>query len=414
MLYKPEPLVPRRLSFSEELYAYAFDVEANFMRLDEASVHFPYASSLRCSLVTLEMLSTASISGTVPDLRVVIWMLGREAYGKGMQEKPPACLAAGSDDELESARKAARYGRALAALLSSPMHRELRESDFLQTHAFLAHGSQDSDVRYRRKPLTPHMAGVWGTGERSGALAASKTGRASAGSYEPQHYRAPLPQEIPPLMRDLFSYVNATRQAPSLQAAVAHFQLQAIHPLSSTIDCTERLLSLTIMRNRGVIQHLIPTLGYPLAANYERCARLLVPYLLDDESRRLPLETALERWARCCLEDLEEATRVVQAYMKLLRKTIEKYYGLLGPCHEGTTIDVLVRELPGLPVMDAQLAVALTGKTFPAVAKAIDELVEKGILTQIGAGKRNRVYEARDILAIEQQIIDSSFGEARG
>jgi len=70
----------------------------------------------------------------------------------------------------------------------------------------------------------------------------------------------------------------------------------------------------------------------------------------------------------------------------------------LGSVRANSATDLLLRSLPGAPVITASSATTLVGRSFKAVNDAITRLVEAGILKQVNVGKRNRVFEAPEII----------------
>jgi hypothetical protein len=70
----------------------------------------------------------------------------------------------------------------------------------------------------------------------------------------------------------------------------------------------------------------------------------------------------------------------------------------VGQIRSGSATDRLLRSLPGAPILSASAAAELTGRSFPRANEAIGRLVSAGVLTQISVGKRNRTFEARDVI----------------
>jgi Fic family protein len=57
------------------------------------------------------------------------------------------------------------------------------------------------------------------------------------------------------------------------------------------------------------------------------------------------------------------------------------------------------------PVLNVRIAQEFLKITFPAAQKAINALVEAGILTEITGGKRNKTYAAKEVLeTLEAEI----------
>jgi len=64
--------------------------------------------------------------------------------------------------------------------------------------------------------------------------------------------------------------------------------------------------------------------------------------------------------------------------------------------------------LPGAPVVTVNSAAALIGRTYPAANNAVSQLTDAGVLKQVNLGRRNRAYEAGDIITaftdLERQL----------
>jgi hypothetical protein len=58
----------------------------------------------------------------------------------------------------------------------------------------------------------------------------------------------------------------------------------------------------------------------------------------------------------------------------------------------------LISALPGTPIVTVSGAAELVGRTYQAANQGIARLVEAGILKQINVGRRNRAFEARELI----------------
>ena len=80
----------------------------------------------------------------------------------------------------------------------------------------------------------------------------------------------------------------------------------------------------------------------------------------------------------------------------------------LGQVRANSAVDLVLRILPGAPILTVDGAAALIGRTFNPANEAIQRLVEAGILRQVNVGRRNQAYEAPDIIAaftaLERQL----------
>jgi hypothetical protein len=64
--------------------------------------------------------------------------------------------------------------------------------------------------------------------------------------------------------------------------------------------------------------------------------------------------------------------------------------------------------LPASPIITATFAAKLSGRTFAAANNALAQLVDTGILTSSKSARRNRTFEAREVVdaftSLERQL----------
>ena len=70
----------------------------------------------------------------------------------------------------------------------------------------------------------------------------------------------------------------------------------------------------------------------------------------------------------------------------------------LGRVRAGSALALLIDALPGAPVVTVQSAASLIGRSEQAVNEAIPRLVDAGILRQTTVGRRNRAFEATELI----------------
>jgi hypothetical protein len=64
-----------------------------------------------------------------------------------------------------------------------------------------------------------------------------------------------------------------------------------------------------------------------------------------------------------------------------------------------SAVELFLRALPGAPIITVNSAGTLIGRSYRATNEAVDRLVEAWVLAApIRAGKRNRAFEAREII----------------
>lgn len=88
----------------------------------------------------------------------------------------------------------------------------------------------------------------------------------------------------------------------------------------------------------------------------------------------------------------------------------------LGAVRANSSTDLLLRALPGAPIVTVKGVAALLGRSFEAANNAIQRLVDADILQQVKVGRRNRAFEAQDVITafsdLERQL-GSPHGDTR-
>jgi predicted transcriptional regulator len=70
----------------------------------------------------------------------------------------------------------------------------------------------------------------------------------------------------------------------------------------------------------------------------------------------------------------------------------------LGRVRADSAVDRLINALPGAPIITVQSGAALIGRSEQAVNEAIPRLERTGVLNQTNLGRRNRAFEATDLV----------------
>ena len=101
---------------------------------------------------------------------------------------------------------------------------------------------------------------------------------------------------------------------------------------------------------------------------------------------------------------MEDATRF-EAHVRALQAAwIER----AGRPRRDSAARRLIEALPAAPVLTTSAAATLIGRSFQATGQAIDRLVGAGVLAQASAGRRNRTFEAPELIeaftALERQL----------
>ena len=166
---------------------------------------------------------------------------------------------------------------------------------------------------------------------------------------------------MPGLIDDLCAFCNDDSLPAVAQAALAHAQFATIHPFTDGNGRTGRGLIQLVLRRRGLATRVLPPVSLVLAT---------------------------------CVRAAEDAA----SFEERVEQIEGRWRAQVGQIRSGSATDLLLRALPGAPILSASAAAALTGRSFPQANEAIGRLVSAGVLSQISVGKRNRAFEAKDII----------------
>jgi len=208
----------------------------------------------------------------------------------------------------------------------------------------------------------------------------------------------PPPDLVPGLIDDLCAFCNDDSLPAVAQAALAHAQFETIHPFADGNGRTGRGLIHLVLRRRGLATRVLPPISLILAT----WARDYVDGLTATRYQGPPTSDAaragLNQWigtfAGACVRAAEDAT----SFENRVEQIESQWRAQVGQIRSGSATDLLLRALPGAPILSASAAAELTDRSFPQANEAITRLVSAGVLKQISVGKRNRAFEARDII----------------
>jgi hypothetical protein len=99
------------------------------------------------------------------------------------------------------------------------------------------------------------------------------------------------------------------------------------------------------------------------------------------------------RFSGACQRAVHDAA----SFEERIRQIQEEWRVRLGRVRSNSATDLLINSLPGVPVLTVAGAASLVGRSYPQTV-AIERLLAAEILTQVTVGRRNRTFEAREII----------------
>ncbi|MGU3435026.1 Fic family protein [Actinomycetes bacterium M1A6_2h] len=201
--------------------------------------------------------------------------------------------------------------------------------------------------------------------------------------FVPPHH-----ERLPGALEDMFEFASRTDLPVIPHVAVLHAQFETIHPFTDGNGRTGRALIHGMLRRSGVTQRSTVPLSAGLLTDTRSYFDSLTAYRAGvAEPIVRSFNTATFRAmanGRQLVDDLS-AIRAEHANMIVARSDSVVW----------KVADALVAQ----PVIDNTYVQRAFGVSDMAAQRAIDRLVEAHVLTQTSKGRRNRVWQASDILA---------------
>jgi Fic family protein len=208
----------------------------------------------------------------------------------------------------------------------------------------------------------------------------------------------PPPELVEELMDDLCTFCNDESLPAVAQAAIAHAQFETIHPFVDGNGRTGRALIHLVLRRRGLAIRVLPPVSLVLATWASAYVAGLTDYRHLGSPTSGEAQHGVNAWiaqfAAACTRSVADASTFEARAMRIE----DEWRARLGSVRRTSATDLLLRALPGAPVITVTSASALIGRSFRATNGAIARLVESGVLTQANIGRRNRAFRASDII----------------
>jgi Fic family protein len=221
-------------------------------------------------------------------------------------------------------------------------------------------------------------------------------------------YVPPPPEFVSDLMDDLCAFCNTDDLPAVAQAAIAHAQFETIHPFVDGNGRTGRSIIHLVLRRRGLALRVLPPVSLVLATLAKDYVKGLTASRYVGRASSSDASAGVNTWVATFAGACTRCVADASAFESRAADFEEQWRERLGRVRANSATDLLLHRLPGAPVLTAESAATLIGRTYKPANDAIQRLVEAGILQQITIGQRNRAYEAPEIIeafiALECQL----------
>jgi Fic family protein len=205
-------------------------------------------------------------------------------------------------------------------------------------------------------------------------------------------------------MDDLVTFMNTDDLPPLMQAAIAHAQFETVHPFVDGNGRTGRAVIAMVLRRRGVATRVVPPISLVLATFADEYVGALGAFRHRGPVARRSAREAENTVGRFFAAGCARAVADAMLYERKIDELRSGWRTRLGPIRAGSATQLLVDAIPGAPVLTVGGAARLIGRSLPATNGAITRLVDAGILKQITLGRRNRAFEAADVIDAFAQL----------
>lgn len=364
--YLPDPLQDRSFTFLGPVAADVSEAEAAIVRLNESAAALQDTEAIARLLIRAESVASSRIEG--------LEVGGRRLLSAEVVRDLGESTTDMTAEEVLGNVRAMRYAVD-----------ELANADPITVEGVLeVHRQLLGDTALERFGGVIREEQNWIGGSRFNPCSAA--------------FVPPPPEEVEPLLRDLVAFCNDDSLPAVAQAAIAHAQFETVHPFVDGNGRTGRALIHVILRRRGIAPRVLPPVSLTLAtwaADYVD-ALTGTRYIGDADS-----DAAIEgvnRWVELFAAASRRAVVDATTFEERIAEIQEAWRHKLGKVRHGSAVHLLIGALPGTPVVTVNGGAKLIDRSFPQTNEAIQRLVAANVLKQISVGKRNRAFEAPDVL----------------
>ncbi len=365
--YVPDPLMGRSFVFDGDVAADVADAEAAVLRLNNQAASLVNTEVIARILLRTEAVASSKIEGLRANARRLLRVEAARELGMTARRDVTAEEVLGNVDAMAEALSAAERDEAVTVETILRVHAALLAKTPLDDHAGKVREEQN-----------------WIGGSNYNPCAAA--------------FVPPPPDLVPDLLADLAAFCNDDFLPAVAQAAIAHAQFETIHPYVDGNGRAGRALVHLILRRRGLAPHTVPPVSLVLATLSTDYVAGLTAFRHVGDATSTEASAGVNRWvalfAGCCTR----AVRDSGAYESRVREIQNGWRDKVGSVRRNSAVDVLLDTLPGTPIITTTGAARMLGRSFRAASRAIDVLTQAGVLHQVNVGKRNRAFEARDVI----------------
>ena len=363
--YIPDALADREFTFNAAVAADITDAERDIARLDFESKALANTEGLARILLRAESVASSEIEGLTVSPQRLLRADVERAEGDVPTDATAVEVLANVD--------------AMAYAIEGP-EKEITVDRLLEFHRRLM---APTDVA-RRDAGTIRSQQNWIGGS----------------SYNPfgAAFVPPPADKVPSLLIDLCEFCNGDFLPAVAQAAIAHAQFETIHPFVDGNGRTGRALVHMVLKRRQLITRTLPPVSLILATQAKNYIAALQSTRYEGPPNSLEALNSTNEWLSLFAGACSRAVADAESFERRVGALQVEWRRRLPPTRSDSSALALLNHLPATPIVTARSVEKALGVTFNAANGALQMLVSAGILTNKRSGRRNRVFEARELL----------------
>jgi len=203
----------------------------------------------------------------------------------------------------------------------------------------------------------------------------------------------PPPGELTGALSSLERYIHSDGDLPPLvRVGLVHVQFETIHPYLDGNGRIGRLLIALLLEDRGLLSQPLLFLSLFFKRNLSEYYETLSRVRTDGD---------WEGWTAFFLRGVElVAEEAIESAKELSARAKDDRALVLGRRNATVAAVRLFELLPEQPMVTVKRATRLLATTRPTAAKAIDALVDAGVLSETSGRKRDRVFAYANYLEL--------------
>ena len=367
-IYLPDLLTDRRFAFDGDVAADIADAEADLIKLNEAIGALTDTEALARLLLRAESVASSRIEGLVVGSRRLLRADAARQLGEQVRDVTASEVLANID--------AMMWGVA-AVEADGPITLDI----LLEIHRRLLAGTRLEEHGGRVRTVQNWIGGS---------------------GYNPcsAAFVPPPPEDVSILLDDLLAFCNDDGLPALAQAAIAHAQFETIHPFVDGNGRAGRALIHLALRRRGIATRFLPPVSLVLATWSDDYISGLTATRHVGEPGSEAAHVGINQWtalfASACRRAVADAVWFEERVIRLQADWRQR----TGTPRRDSALSRLIGALPAAPVLTVATAADLTGRSFQAANQAVDRLVDAGVLVQVSVGRRNRAFEAPELIDV--------------